>query len=1028
MPPEKASDPVMFQTIMMALQDFWSKQGCLIWQPYYTQVGAGTNNPATFLRVLGPEPWNVAYIEPSVRPDDGRYGENPNRFQLHYQFQVILKPDPGNPQELYLESLKALGIDPREHDIRFVEDNWEQPTIAAWGLGWEVWLDGQEITQFTYFQQVGGQTLDPVAVEITYGLDRILIALNNASAIWNEPWGAGVRYGELRQQEEFEHSKYYFEVADVARVRQIFSLFEEEAEACLKQSLVLPAYDYVLKCSHAFNVLDCRGAIGVTERQAFFGRVRDLARRVAAAYLEQRQHLEYPLLKDDREAGLKLGAKAGALEETSALPGTVEARESEAPQPFLFEIGTEELPAGDLEAALEQLRQRVPAMLDELRLAHGEVRVLGTPRRLVVWVSDLATRQFDEEQVFKGPPANRAYDALGQPNQAAEGFARSKGVTVSDLQVREIDGGRYMAAVVKFVGKPALEVLSEALPGLAAGIKFERSMRWNQTNVSFSRPVRWLVALLGKRVVPCEFAGSHSSNVTRGLRPNDSPEIAIPEASQYFDVIRRAGILLETEERKNAIVSQVQALAAQAGGEAVMDPGLLAEVVNLVESPKAILGSFNPEYLSLPEEVLISVMKKHQRYFPVRKPAGVQGAPHYCALLPHFIVIRNGDSAHYSAAHMDLVRQGNEHVLGARFADANFFVRDDLKQRLEEFVPHLNTLMFQTKLGSMLDKTRRVQAITDALAPIIGLSAEETKVAGRAAGLCKADLATRMVVEMTSLQGIMGRFYALRSNEDPAVALAIFEHYLPRFAGDAVPASKAGLVVGLADRLDSLSGLFAVGLAPSGNKDPFGQRRTALGLVQNLISWNLDLDVLQGFETAAAQQPLPVEEAALQATVQFVIERLRNLLLEGGARFDHVDAVLAAQGRIPARVARAVDELAKWTGRPDWNTILPAYARCVRITRPIGEAYAVAPQAFLEPAEHALWAALQAAEAAPRAPGSVDDLLNAFLPMIPAINTFFEAILVMAPEPDIRQNRLGLLQRIAGLAEGVADMSRLEGF
>ncbi len=463
MPPEKASDPVLFQTIMMALQEFWAKQGCLIWQPYYTQVGAGTNNPGTFLRVLGPEPWNVAYVEPSVRPDDGRYGENPNRFQLHYQFQVILKPDPGNPQELYLESLKALGIDPRQHDIRFVEDNWEQPTIAAWGLGWEVWLDGQEITQFTYFQQVGGQTLNPVAVEITYGLDRILIALNNASAIWNEPWGAGVRYGELRQQEEFEHSKYYFEIADVERMRQIFSLFEAEAEACIQQDLVLPAYDYVLKCSHTFNVLDCRGAIGVTERQAFFGRVRDLSRRVAAAYLDQRQRLEYPLLKDDRATGSKMGEKAGAL------PEVLGGQEPETPQTFLFEIGTEELPAGDLESGLEQLRQRVPHLLDELRLAHGEVRVLGTPRRLVVVVSDMTARQFDEEQVFKGPPADRAYDALGQPNKAAEGFARSKGVPVADLQVREIDGGRYVAAVVKSTGKPALEVLSEALPDTGLG-------------------------------------------------------------------------------------------------------------------------------------------------------------------------------------------------------------------------------------------------------------------------------------------------------------------------------------------------------------------------------------------------------------------------------------------------------------------------------------------------------------------------------------------------------------------------------
>ena len=283
-----------FQSIILKLQTFWSERGCVLWQPYYTQVGAGTMNPATFLRVLGPEPWNVAYVEPSVRPDDGRYGENPNRFQLHYQFQVILKPDPGNPQEIYLKSLKAIGIDPRQHDIRFVEDNWEQPAISAWGLGWEVWLDGQEITQFTYFQQVGGLPLDPVAVELTYGLERILIALNNAKAIWDEEWAPGVTYGEVRRQEEREHSRYYFEVADVQAMREVFDRFEREANACLEQGLVLPAHDYVLKCSHIFNTLDTRGAVGVTERQAYFRRMRELARRVAEAYLEQRKLLEYP--------------------------------------------------------------------------------------------------------------------------------------------------------------------------------------------------------------------------------------------------------------------------------------------------------------------------------------------------------------------------------------------------------------------------------------------------------------------------------------------------------------------------------------------------------------------------------------------------------------------------------------------------------------------------------------------------------------------------------------------------------------
>ncbi len=419
----------------MALQQFWADYGCLVWQPYYSQVGAGTLNPATALRVLGPEPWNVAYVEPSIRPDDGRYGENPNRMQMHYQFQVILKPDPGDPQDIYLKSLHALGIDPRQHDIRFVEDNWESPALGAWGLGWEVWLDGQEITQFTYFQQAGGQMLDPVSVELTYGLERIAIALQRVDSFLDIQWSPTLTDGDVNLQAEQEHSKYYFEVADVQRLRQMFDLFESEAEACLAQDLVLPAHDYVLKCSHTFNVLDTRGAVGVTERQAFFARMRDLSRRVAEAYLEQRQRLEFPWLEEEQGVEGKgdkgLGEKDPASHPTPLPPVPYPL----SPNPFLLEIGTEELPVGDLSAALSQLRQRVPALLDGLRLEHGALRVMGTPRRLVVHVEDLAPRQPDLEQVVKGPPANRAFDADGLPTPAALGFARSKGVDVSELQV-----------------------------------------------------------------------------------------------------------------------------------------------------------------------------------------------------------------------------------------------------------------------------------------------------------------------------------------------------------------------------------------------------------------------------------------------------------------------------------------------------------------------------------------------------------------------------------------------------------------
>ncbi len=285
-----------FQNLVLSLQNFWAQQGCVIQQPYDVEVGAGTSNPATFLRVLGPEPWKVAYVEPSRRPDDGRYGENPNRLQHYYQFQVILKPSPANVQEMYLQSLKSFGVDPMKHDIRFVEDDWESPTLGAWGLGWEVWLDGLEITQFTYFQQAGGIELKPVSAEITYGIERIAMFLQGADSVYDLKWNDGVTYGDIHHKSEVEWSIHNFEAADVAMQRSLFDLYERESLRLVAERLVLPAYDYCLKCSHTFNLLDARGAIGVTERTHFIGRVRALARRAAEAYLTQREAMGFPLL------------------------------------------------------------------------------------------------------------------------------------------------------------------------------------------------------------------------------------------------------------------------------------------------------------------------------------------------------------------------------------------------------------------------------------------------------------------------------------------------------------------------------------------------------------------------------------------------------------------------------------------------------------------------------------------------------------------------------------------------------------
>jgi glycyl-tRNA synthetase len=563
--------------------------------------------------------------------------------------------------------------------------------------------------------------------------------------------------------------------------------------------------------------------------------------------------------------------------------------------------------------------------------------------------------------------------------------------------------------------------LAQELPALLGAIRFDKSMRWNSSNMAFSRPVRWLLAILGEnescQVIPFSFAGLQSGAATRGLRFRQPAEWTIKSPQQYFESLAQQGILLNLEERKALIKQQIYSLAEQVGGAIADDPALLAEVANLVETPTALRGSFSASHLDLPREVLVSVMKKHQRYFPVINAKDPQ------SLLPYFIAVRNGDQQW-----LDVVTQGNEHVIRARFADAAFFVREDIKKPLKDYVPLLSTLTFQVKLGSMLDKSRRITALVEDLHRLLGFSQDELAVAIRAAELCKADLATKMVVEMTSLQGLMGHYYALASGETPAVAQAIFEHYLPRTTGDVSPKSTAGFLVGLADRLDSLAGLFAAGLAPSGNKDPFAQRRSALGIVQNLVAWDVDFDLRQALQAAAQYMPVAVETDSQSAVLEFIIERLRNVLLENGIRYDIVDAVLTAQGHNPAMAARAVVALAGWVSRSDWQTILPAYARCVRITRDLGEKYAVDPSVLVAAEEKELYSAILKAENTPRKPASVDDFLNAFVPMIPVVNHFFDQVLVMADDLAVRKNRLGMLQRIADLAQGVADFSKLEGF
>ncbi|MCX7707029.1 MAG: glycine--tRNA ligase subunit beta, partial [Anaerolineae bacterium] len=864
-----------------------------------------------------------------------------------------------------------------------------------------------EITQYTYFQQAGGYPLDPIPVEYTYGLERIVMFLQGVKEVWQISWDGKRTYGDVLKLAEIEHCKYDFEVADVGRLKQMYDLFEAEARNCLAHKLVIPAHDYVLRCSHTFNLLDSRGAVGVTERANYFARMRDLARQVSVAYVEQREREGLPWLEEPGDRG-----------QESEVRGQGSGPQS--PTTYLLEIGTEELPAGDVLDAIQQLKTSVPRWLADLRLACKTVYVSGTPRRLVVLIEGLSPQQADEETLVKGPPADRAFDATGAPTPAATGFARKYGLGVEALEVRQEGAARYVYAVVRRQGRPTVEVLAEALPGLVASIKFGKTMRWNRTNVAFSRPIRWFVSLFGDVIVPFQYAGLTAGRTTRGPRSEGSPELEVADADAYLPLMADHRIIVDRDARRAAIAAQVAALAAEVGGVVPDDPALLDEVTDLVEQPTALRGDFAADYLRLPKEALITVMKKHQRYFPVTRKQASEPAQ----LLPYFIAVRNGPSQH-----LEVVRAGNEGVLRARYADADYFFKADTARHLAEFTPRLATLTFQEKLGSMLDKVHRLERLAPVVGRMLGLDDAEMATVERAAGLCKSDLATQMVVELTSLQGIMGREYARLSGESEAVATAIFEHYLPRSQGDALPQTRPGLALGIANRLDSLVGLFAVGLAPTSTADPFGLRRDALGLVATLAGCRQPFDLRPALRAAAELMPVTVGEGVLADVQAFIRDRLYTWLRDQGLPHDVVSAVLAEQAHDPYRALVTARELAALTQAADWPEVLIAYARAKRIVKGLSEVYPLRPELYLEPAAHGLYEAWQVLEARQQGAGkTVAALAEALRSLRDPINRFFTDVLVMAEDPVVRQARLALVQRIAALPDGIADLSQLQGF
>ncbi len=686
---------------------------------------------------------------------------------------------------------------------------------------------------------------------------------------------------------------------------------------------------------------------------------------------------------------------------------------------LLFEIGTEEIPSGYLPPALEDLKAVASRLLQEHRLTFAGIRTLGTPRRLTLCVDGLAEKQTDARREVIGPTRAVAYDAEGKPTRAAEGFARAQGVPVERLQVRALDRGEYMMAVQEERGAPTPEVLLTLLPKILASLSFPKFMRWGDGTFRFVRPIRWLLCIYGGKVVRVAIEGLNlkADAKTYGHRFLSPRGVRVRSFQEYLEKLEEKFVIVDQNRRREIVRKLAVEAAATVKGQVVLDDDLVETVTHLVEFPTVVCGSFRREYLELPRDVIITPMRKHQRYFPVVDAAG--------NLLPHFVAISN-----MRARDMELIRQGNERVLRARLNDAEFFYRDDRKVPLAERVGRLQDIIFQEKLGTMHDKVQRVRELAAFIADQVDPACRS--IAERAAHLCKADLVTTMVKEFPNLQGTMGREYARLSGEPPEVCQAIEEHYLPRFAGDRLAESNAGAVVGLADRLDSIVGCFGVGLMPTGSEDPYALRRAALGGVQPILHRGLRASLGELVDRARAAFGGRLDQAAdkiRREVLDFFRGRTQGVLVDRGLPPDVVEAVLAAGSDDVVDAARRAEALAVMRREADFGELSAAFKRVVGII-PKGFDRPVDVARFVEGAERALHAQVVALKAEVDGKVAAHDYLGALqriAALKPMVDMFFEEVLVIGPDEGLTQNRFALLKAVGDLFARIADLTKITG-
>jgi len=672
---------------------------------------------------------------------------------------------------------------------------------------------------------------------------------------------------------------------------------------------------------------------------------------------------------------------------------------------FYLEIGTEEIPTSYIEPALEAMRNLTTNYLKDQRIAHGEAIIAGTPRRLSLAIRDVAEKQEARTVEIIGPPKSIAFDSNGNPTKAAAGFANAQGVDVADLEVKETPKGEYLCVMREEVGQPTTDILQKFLPNLIAKIPFPKTMRWMDLHVTFARPIHWIVALLGGEVIPFTYGNIKSRNVSRGHRFMSPVEIEVKNFDEHVEKLKEHFVILSIEERKDRIRKVITEAAEEVGGKVLDDPELLDEVNFLVEYPSAVAGKYDEKYLRLPQEVLITVMREHQRYFAVTNEEG--------ELLPYFVTVNNTITRN-----PDVVRVGNERVIRARLEDARFYFEEDQKVKLEDRVEELKEVVFHSKLGTSWEKMERFSALAEFIAEKV--APDKLDLVKRTAYLCKADLVTGMVGEFPELQGVMGRAYAKLSGEPEEVAEAIYEHYLPIKSGGELPKGVVGAIVSIADKLDTIVGCFGVGIIPTGAADPFALRRQTLGIIRIILEHKFDLslsDLIEKSITLLQSKITEPEDQIKSGVKDFFKTRFQNLLIGEGYEFDVVDAALSASFDNILDDARRIEALAEIKKRPGFTSLVIAFKRVANITKD-HEPGEVNEKLFKEDVEKKLYEAFLNTKdrfESFLAEGNYFDAMEEMVKLKEPIDQFFDGVMVMDPDEKLRENRLNLLSAIGTL-------------